>query len=71
MSAESGDVRIGIAEAKAKLGSGEAVALDVVQPGAWQQLDGAIRGAVRIPPADIGRRFGELPQQLGVIAYCT
>lgn len=68
---EDQDLRIDVHEAKAKLESGGAVALDVVQPGAWEQIDGVVKGAVRIPPQDIGRRFQELPRELDVITYCT
>ena len=64
-------LRIGPGEARTKLESGQAVALDVVQPGAWEQLDGAVEGAVRIPPAEIEQRFGELPLDLDIITYCT
>ncbi len=71
MSTEEGDVRIDAAAARAKLESGEAVALDVVQPNAWDRIDGAVRGAVRIPPAEIEQRFHELPLDLDVITYCT
>ena len=46
-----------MAETKAKLEAGEAVAVDVVQPHAWDQIDGAVKGAVRIPPDEIGHRF--------------
>ena len=70
MSEENG-LRIAVDPARSKLESGEAVALDVVQPGAWDQVDGAIKGAVRIPPAEIEQRFKELPLDLDVIAYCT
>ncbi len=71
MSAEDDGLRIGVDEARAKVESGEAVALDVVQPGAWDQIDGAVKGAVRIPPADIEQRFRELPLDLDFITYCT
>ncbi len=71
MVADDGDVRIDIAQARAKLESGEAVALDVVQPGAWEQIDGAVKGAVRIPPAELEQRFAELPLDLDIITYCT
>ena len=71
MSAEDDGIRIGVDEARARLESGEAVALDVVQPGAWEQVDGAVEGAVRIPPAEIEQRFSELPLDLEVITYCT
>jgi rhodanese-related sulfurtransferase len=71
MNTEGGGVRIEIAEAKAKLESGEAVALDLVQPQAWDQIDGAVTGAVRIPPQEIEQRFEELPRDLDIVAYCT
>ncbi len=69
--ADQSSVRVDVAEAKEKLESGGAVALDVVQPGAWEQIDGAVQGAVRIAPQEIGQRFGELPLDLDVITYCT
>ena len=71
MNAEDDGLRIEVDHARTKLESGEAVALDVVQPGAWDQLDGAVKGAVRIPPAEIEQRFKELPLDLDVITYCT
>jgi hypothetical protein len=43
MSAEDDDIRIDLDQARAKLESGDAVALDVVQPSSWDQLDGEIR----------------------------
>ncbi len=64
-------IRIDVGGAKQKLDSGRAVALDVVQPHAWDELDGAVQGAVRIPPDEIGHRFAELPLDLDVITYCT
>ncbi len=71
MVADDGEVRIDVAQARAKLESAEAVALDVVQPGAWEQVDGAVKGAVRIPPDEIQQRFAELPLDLDIITYCT
>ena len=71
MSAEDSGLRIEVGDAKARLDSGEAVALDVVQQGAWEQIDGAVEGAVRIPPQEIEQRFGELPRDLEIITYCT
>ncbi len=65
------DIRIEVDQAREKLESGEAVALDVVQPAAWDQIDGAVQGAVRIPPQEVGERFRELPRELEVITYCT
>ncbi len=71
MSAGNDAIRIDVAAAKEKLDAGRAVALDVVQPPAWDEIDGAVEGAVRIPPQEIGQRFGELPRELDVITYCT
>ncbi len=71
MNAEDPGLRIEVAQAKAKLEAGEAVAVDVVQPGTWDQLDGAVRGAVRIPPKDIEQRFAEIPLDRHIITYCT
>ncbi len=71
MSTGNDGVRIEVGAAKEKLDSGEAVALDVVQPPAWDEIDGAVEGAVRIPPQEIGQRFGELPRDLDIITYCT
>ncbi len=71
MSAGNDGIRIEVVAAKERLDSGQAVALDVVQPQAWEELDGAVEGAVRIPPQEIGQRFGELPHDLAIITYCT
>ncbi len=71
MNAEDGGLRMEVAQARAKLESGEAVAVDVVQPGAWEQIEGAVQGAVRIPPAEIEQRYQELPLDLDIITYCT
>ena len=67
----SDEIRIGVDDARTKLEAGEAVALDVVQPGAWEALDGVIKGSIRIPPAELAERLGELPKDLEAIAYCT
>ena len=64
-------LRIDPADAKARVDAGEAIILDVVSPMAWEQLDRAIRGAVRIAPDELGDRWGELPRERAIIAYCT
>ena len=71
MSDSAGRVRIDAAEARTRIESGDAVALDVVQPRAWDQIDGAVAGAVRISPEELAQRFAELPLDLEIIAYCT
>ena len=64
-------LRIDPAEAKARVDAGEAIILDVVSPMAWEQLDQAVQGAVRIAPDELSERWGELPRERAVIAYCT
>jgi rhodanese-related sulfurtransferase len=71
MKLDKTEIRIDVDQARAKLEAGEAVALDVVQPGAWDGIDGVVKGAVRIPPEEIPERFKELPRELDVVAYCT
>ena len=64
-------MRIGSTDAKVRVDAGEAIILDVVSPMAWEQLDRAIQGAVRIAPDELGERWGELPRQRAIVAYCT
>ena len=64
-------LRISPAEAKARVDAGQAIILDVVAPAAWDQLDVAIAGALRIPPDEVGGRLSELPRDRDIIAYCT
>lgn len=71
MGPQDDDIRIDVTEARAKLEAGDAVAVDVVQPAAWAQIDGVVKGAVRIPPAEFTERFEELPRDLEAITYCT
>jgi rhodanese-related sulfurtransferase len=71
MDSDISDLRIEVRQALTKLEAGEAIVLDVVQPGAWEQLDSVIRGSVRIAPDEIVARFRELSADLDIIAYCT
>ena len=64
-------LRISPPEARARLDAGQALVLDVVSPAAWDQLDVAIPGALRIPPDELTRRYRELPKEREIIAYCT
>jgi rhodanese-related sulfurtransferase len=64
-------LRISPGEAKARADAGQAIVLDVVAPAAWEQLDVAIAGALRIPPDQLDRRLSELPRDRDIIAYCT
>ena len=64
-------LRIDPTDARARVEAGEAIVLDVVSPMAWEQLNQAIQGAVRIAPDELGERWGELPRERAIIAYCT
>ena len=64
-------LRISPPEAKARLDAGQALVLDVVSPAAWDQLDVAIAGALRIPPDELSRRYRELPKDREIVTYCT
>ena len=65
------DLRIDPGEAKRMLDAREAIVLDVVASGVWDELDVAVPGALRIAPEEIDRRWRELPREKAVIAYCT
>jgi rhodanese-related sulfurtransferase len=64
-------LRIDATDAQARVDAGEAIVLDVVSPLAWEQLDRAVHGAVRISPDELGERWQELPRERTIIAYCT
>jgi rhodanese-related sulfurtransferase len=63
--------RIDAAQAKAYVDSGEAIILDVVASHVYPSMSRIIRGSIRIPPEEIKTRFGELPRDKIIIAYCT
>jgi rhodanese-related sulfurtransferase len=64
-------LRINPTDAKARVDAGQAVVLDMVSPLAWDQIDVAIAGALRIPPDELGSHLNELPRDRDLIAYCT
>jgi len=64
-------LRIDAREAKRRIDAGDAIVLDVVAPGVWEELDVAVPGALRIAPPEIERRYRELPREKAVVAYCT
>jgi len=47
------------------------VVLDVRQPHAYSEYPGEIPGSVCIPPAELPDRYGELPRDRLIVAYCT
>lgn len=63
--------RIDAVEAKAMTDSGKAIILDVVASHVWPAMTRTIQGSVRIPPEEIEARYGELPRDKIIIAYCT
>lgn len=63
--------RIDAAEAKVMTDAGKAIVLDVVASHVWPAMTRTIPGSVRIPPEKIETRFGELPRDKIIIAYCT
>ena len=65
MDTQDVDIRIDLDDARVKLESGDAVALDLVQPGAWDRIDGVVKGAVRIP---LRSSVEELPGELDIVA---
>ena len=65
------ELRIGVREAKRRVVAGDAIVLDVVAPDTWRELEVAIPGALRIDPREIDARYGELPREKTIVAYCT
>ena len=65
------ELRIDPAEAKARVDAGKAIILDVVAPAALAATTESVQGAIRIPPDELAERFGELPLDRDIIAYCT
>lgn len=63
--------RIEVGEAKVMADAGEAVILDVVASHVWPSMTRTILGSIRIPPEEVGKRFGELPRDKTIVAYCT
>jgi rhodanese-related sulfurtransferase len=65
------NVRVEVADAKAMVDADEAIVLDVVADHVWPAMTRIIQGSIRIPPEEIQVRFGELPRDKTIIAYCT
>jgi rhodanese-related sulfurtransferase len=68
---EMGSIRVPVDEAKEHHDQHGAIFLDVVDTGAYEQLDYQIGGAVRIAPEKIGEQFEQMPEDKAVFAYCT
>ena len=63
--------RIDAGEAKALADSGKAIIVDMVASHVWPAMARTIKDSIRIPPEEIKDRFGELPRDKTIIAYCT
>jgi rhodanese-related sulfurtransferase len=66
-----GLIRISLEEAKERYDEGNAVILDVVDPGSYEELDYQIKGAMRIDPREIDEAYTRLTKDRSVLAYCT
>ena len=77
-------IRIEPHAARARLDGGEAVAVDVTSALVWPAVNHRVPGSIRVvpepvmraldaakPAAEILARFGDLPSDREVIAYCT
>ncbi|MBI5327986.1 MAG: hypothetical protein HZB80_06825 [Deltaproteobacteria bacterium] len=70
--AAAADDRISIKELKAKMDKGEdIVILDVRTSSAYMGSKIKIKGAVRIDPDSIERKYQSLPKDKEIITYCT
>lgn len=67
--------RIEIEVAKALVDTDEAMILDVVASHVWPtrapRVARRIPQSIRIPPEEIQARYGELPRDKTIVAYCT
>jgi hypothetical protein len=61
--------RVSYAELQPLLARGEAVLVDTRPAGAFAQSH--VAGALNIPLAEVDKRYGELPKDKLIAAYCT
>lgn len=61
--------RISLAEAKIAFDSGKAVFVDTRDHDSYKA--GHIKGAVNMSAGEVAARFGELPKDRQIIAYCS
>lgn len=64
-------IRMSLEEAKERYDEGDVTVLDVVDPGAYEELSYQIEGAVRIDPRQIDEEHERLPKARTVLTYCT
>ena len=64
--------QISVRDLQRRLDRGDdVVVVDVRQPAGFAAYPGEIPGAVRIPPAKLPERYGELPRDRPLVLYCT
>ena len=51
--------------------SEEVLVLDVRQQGGYEAFPGTIPGSIRILAAELPERYGELPHDRPIVAFCT
>ncbi len=61
--------RIALAEAKAAFDAGKAVFVDTRNAESYKA--GHIKGAINMSAGEVNARFGELPKDKQIIAYCS
>jgi len=64
-------IRISVDEAFAKYEAGDVTMIDQLSTSQDLRATRKIKGAIRIPGAELPDRLGELPRERGVISYCT
>ena len=64
-------LRKSVEEAKSLSEEKPSTFLDVVDPGAFEDLDIKIEGAVRIDPREFKEEYQRLPKGHTILAYCT
>jgi hypothetical protein len=64
-------IRISVDEAFAKYAAGDLTVIDQLSTSQDLRATRKIKGAVRIPGAELPDRLEELPRERGVISYCT
>jgi rhodanese-related sulfurtransferase len=63
--------RITVEELKAKLAQNERVVIIDVRGADYDTSNAKIKGAIRIPPADLKARLGEIPRDREIVTYCA
>jgi rhodanese-related sulfurtransferase len=63
--------RITVEELKAKIAKGEKVVIIDVRGSDYDSSNSKIKGAIRIAPAEIASRLGEIPRDKEVVFYCA